>query len=109
MQPLFRTFEQPHPQKTLTPPSVIQSRYQLQLKMIISTKQQPVVSPLTPPVQLTSRHLFVTPVIHPTYGHTAPITLCWGGPPHPTPTAPAAENASMIEGISSNGTNGMVN
>ena len=28
---------------------------------------------------------FVTPVIDPTYGHTAPIPLCWGGPPHPTP------------------------
>ena len=40
---------------------------------------------------------FVTPVIHPTYGHTAPITLCWGGPPHPTPPAPASENASLIK------------
>ena len=40
---------------------------------------------------------FVTPVIHPTYGHTAPIPLCWGGPPHPTPSAPASENASWIK------------
>ena len=40
---------------------------------------------------------FVTPVIHPTYGHTAPIPLCWGGPPHPTPPAPASENASLIK------------
>ena len=40
---------------------------------------------------------FVTPVIHPTYGHTAPIPLCWGGPPHPTPPAPASENTSLIK------------
>ena len=40
---------------------------------------------------------FVTPVIDPTYGHTAPIPLCWGGPPHPTPPAPASENASFIK------------
>ena len=40
---------------------------------------------------------FVTPVIHPTYGHTAPIPLSWGGPPHPTPPAPASENASLIK------------
>ena len=40
---------------------------------------------------------FVTPVIHPTYGHTAPIPLCWGGPRHPTPPAPASENASLIK------------
>ena len=40
---------------------------------------------------------FVTPVIHPTYGHTAPIPLCWGGPPHPTPPAPASESASLIK------------
>ena len=40
---------------------------------------------------------FVTPVIHQTYGHTAPIPLCWGGPPHPTPPAPVSENASLIK------------
>ena len=40
---------------------------------------------------------FVTPVIHPAHGHTAPIPLCWGGPPHPTPPAPASENASLIK------------
>ena len=40
---------------------------------------------------------FVTPVIHPTYGHTAPIPMCWGGPPHLTPPAPASENASLIK------------
>ena len=40
---------------------------------------------------------FVTPVIQPTYGHTAPIPLCWGGPPHPTPPASASENASLIK------------
>ena len=40
---------------------------------------------------------FVMPVIHPTYGHTAPIPLCWGGPPHLTPPAPTSENASLIK------------
>ena len=39
---------------------------------------------------------FVTPVIHPTYGHTAPISLCWVGPPHPTP---ASKNASLIKAL----------
>ena len=42
---------------------------------------------------------FVTPVIHPTYGHTAPIPLCWDGPPHPTPPTPASENASLIKAL----------
>ena len=42
---------------------------------------------------------FVTPVIHPTYGHTAPIPLCWDGSPHPTPPAPASENASLIKAL----------
>ena len=40
---------------------------------------------------------FVTPVIHPTYGHIDPIPLCWGGPPYPTPPAPVSENASLIK------------
>ena len=40
---------------------------------------------------------FVTPVIRPTYGHTAPIPMCWVGPPDPTPPAPASENASLIK------------
>ena len=33
---------------------------------------------------------FVTPAIHPTYGHTAPIPLCWA-------PAPVSENASLIK------------
>ena len=41
--------------------------------------------------------LFVTPVIHPSYGHTAPIPLCWGGPPHPTPPTPVSEKTSLIK------------
>ena len=40
---------------------------------------------------------FVTPVIHPTYGHTAPIPLCWGGPTNPTPPATTSENARLIK------------
>ena len=43
--------------------------------------------------------LFVTPVIPPTLGHTAPIPLCWGGQPHPTPPVPAAENASLDKAL----------
>ena len=31
---------------------------------------------------------FVTPIIPPTYGATVPNPLCWGGPQHPTPSAP---------------------
>ena len=40
---------------------------------------------------------FVTPVIHPTYRHTAAIPLRWGGPPHLTSPAPTSENASLIK------------
>ena len=40
---------------------------------------------------------FFTPVKHPTYGHIAPIRLCWGGPTHPTPPAPASKNARLIK------------
>ena len=40
---------------------------------------------------------FVTPIIPPMYGHTAPAPLSWGGPPRPTPPAPASENASLIK------------
>ena len=40
---------------------------------------------------------FVTPVIYPTYGHTAPIPSCWGGPPHLTRPAPTSENACLIK------------
>ena len=40
---------------------------------------------------------FVTLVIHPTYGRTAPISLCWGSPPHPAPAAPTSENANLIK------------
>ena len=39
---------------------------------------------------------FVTPIIPPMYGQTTPAPLCLGGPLHPTPPAPAAENANLI-------------
>ena len=39
---------------------------------------------------------FVTPVIHSTFGRTATIPLCWGGPPHPTPPTSASEGANLI-------------
>ena len=53
------------------------------------------VNPFSTTTNIAAR--FVTPVMQPTYGHTAPIPLCWGGPPLPTPPAPASENASLIK------------
>ena len=40
---------------------------------------------------------FVTPIIPPTYGATVQKTLCWGGPPHPTPSAPSLDSADLIK------------
>ena len=40
---------------------------------------------------------FVTPIIPPTYGATVPNPLCWGGPPHPTPSAPSLDSADLIK------------
>ena len=40
---------------------------------------------------------FVTPIIPPTYGATVPNQLCWGGPPHPTPSAPSLDSADLIK------------
>ena len=36
---------------------------------------------------------FVIPIIPPTYADTVPDPLCWGGPPHPTPSAPSLDSA----------------
>ena len=41
--------------------------------------------------------IFVTPIIPPTYGATFPNPLCWGGPPHPTHSAPSLDSADLIE------------
>ena len=40
---------------------------------------------------------FVTPIIPPTYGATVPNPLCWGGPPHPTPSAPSSDSVDLIK------------
>ena len=40
---------------------------------------------------------FVTPIIPPTYGATVPNPFCWGGPPHPTPSAPSLDSADLIK------------
>ena len=40
---------------------------------------------------------FVTPINPPTYGATVPNPLCWGGPPHPTPSAPSLDSADLIK------------
>ena len=40
---------------------------------------------------------FVTPSIPPTYGATVPNRLRWGGPPHPTPSAPSLDSADLIK------------
>ena len=42
---------------------------------------------------------FVTPIIPPMYGNTAPAPLCWVGPQHPTPPVPAAKNANLIKSL----------
>ena len=39
----------------------------------------------------------VTPIIPPTYGATVPNPLCWGGPPHPTPSAPSLDSMDLIK------------
>ena len=40
---------------------------------------------------------FVTLIIPPMYGSTVPNPLCWGGPPHPTPSAPSLDSADLIK------------
>ena len=40
---------------------------------------------------------FFTPIIPPTYGATFPNPLCWGGPPHPTPSAPSLDSVDLIK------------
>ena len=40
---------------------------------------------------------FVRPINPPTYGATVPNPLCWGGPPHPTPSAPSLDSADLIK------------
>ena len=40
---------------------------------------------------------FVTPIIPPTYGATVPNLLCWGGPPHPTPSAHSLDSKDLIK------------
>ena len=40
---------------------------------------------------------FVTPINPPTYGATVLNPLCWGGPPHPTPSAPSLDSADLIK------------
>ena len=39
---------------------------------------------------------FVTTIIPPTYGATVSNPLCWGGPPHPTPSAPPLDSEDLI-------------
>ena len=43
--------------------------------------------------------LFVKPIIPPMYGHTAPEPLCWVGPLHPAPLAPAVKIANHIRAL----------
>ena len=40
---------------------------------------------------------FVTSIIPPTYGATVPDPWCWGGSPHPTPSAPSLDSADLIK------------
>ena len=40
---------------------------------------------------------FVTPIIPPTYGATVSNPLCWGGPPHTTPSTPSLGSVDLIK------------
>ena len=40
---------------------------------------------------------FVTSIILPAYGATVSNPLCWGGPRHPTPSAPSLDSADLIK------------
>ena len=40
---------------------------------------------------------FVTPIIPPTFGAIVPNPLRWGGPPHPTLSAPSLDSADLIK------------
>ena len=126
MQPFSITFNQHFPQALLTLPAAMPSHNRLQHKMLIATCSNQ-VNPFSTATNIDPP--FVTPIIPPMYGHTAPAPLCWGSSEHPTPPAPAAENANLIKvlvdargmtrclngscpntmGTPYSGTNGMVN
>ena len=40
---------------------------------------------------------FVTPITPPMFETTVPNPLCWGGPPHPTPSATSLDSADWIK------------
>ena len=101
MQRFSTTFSQPYPKTLLTLQSVSHPIPQSFTPHNVNINHAATCSILlTPSVQLlTSRYLFVTPVIPPTFGHTAPIPLWRGGPSHPSPSALAAKNASLINAL----------
>ena len=100
MQPSSTTFNRTYPRAQLTPPSAVPSCNWMHNKILIPNSYQ--VANFSTPVNpfSTTTNIappFVTPVIHPTYGYAVPISLRWGGPPRPTPPAPASKNESLIK------------
>ena len=100
MQPSSTKFNQTYPRARLPTP-ISHPILQLNAQQNANSNHAANCSILVNPFSATTNiaRPFVTPVIHPTYGHTAPLPLCWGGPPHPTPPAPASENASLIKAL----------
>ena len=98
MQPSSTTFNRTYPPGTADP-TVIHPILQMSAQHNPNSNHAANCSIPFNPFSTTTNIAppFVTPVIHPIYGHTAPIPLCWGGPPHTTPPAPASENASLIK------------
>ena len=95
MQPSSTTFNRTYPQAQLTPSSASEHLAQQNPYSNHAATCSVPINPFSTTTNIEPP--FLTSVIHPTYGHTAPIPLCWGGPPHPRPPAPASENASLIK------------
>ena len=94
---LRRWFYATPPAVTLGSPShrILQLNAQQNLNSNHATTCSIPVNPFSATTKITPS--FVTTVIDPTYGHTALMPLCWGGPPHPTLPAPAPKNAILIK------------
>ena len=98
MQPFATIVSRLFPQNTSSPANSL-TIMQLNAQQIPNSNQSTTCSIPVKPFSATTiiAPHFVTTAVHPTYGHTAPIPLCWGGPQHPTPPAPAPENAILIK------------
>ena len=80
--PITTSHRSPHVQAAAVPQNYVTSEFMQANPLSSSTGIAPT---------------FVTPIIPPTYGATVPNPLCWGGPPHPTPSAPSLDSADLIK------------